>query len=535
MIEIINLGDITKIKGSEVEITDVVIGGSPCQDLSVAGKRAGLEGERSGLFMEQIRLIKEMRKKDEERSDRKANEPVRPRWMVWENVCGAFSSNGGEDFRAVLEETAKIVDETVVIPRPPKGKWTYSGCILGNDGKWSIAWRVHDAQYFGVPQRRKRISLVADFAGGDAPKVLFVGESVSRHPEQVTEKGKEVAGDTTESTGASSYTLKVRGGVEIDSRGKKAGKGALVQTELSGTLGVSQDQTLITGINGDISGCLDSSYYKGCGERNGVEREVVLGADMYNHSITGDIAVTLNASSGDSPTHSGPSVVYGVTAKGNGDAFLSEEKHTTLSSGGGEPGQGYPTVLLESNQNHATIQTNGVCTSLPAAMGEGGGYIPMVTEPMRGGQQDDVACDTENNQQAVLCIENHPTDSRIKVSETDVVQTLTSRMGTGGMNVPLIAESEQKTFKKKGHAKFKGDGQGWEETDVNDTLNTLDNCENRTPTLIAESDKGEHFKSIESHPKDSRYNLNPTDINQTIPSIMCHDSAHGGLIMENHK
>lgn len=132
-----------------------------------------------------------------------------------------------------------------------------------------------------------------------------------------------------------------------------------------------------------------------------------------------------------------------------------------------------------------------------------------------------------------MCIENHPTDSRIKVSETDVVQTLTSRMGTGGMNVPLVAESEQKTFKKKGHAKFKGDGQGWEETDINDTLNTLDNCENRTPTLIAESDRGGQFKSIESHPKDSRYNLNPTDINQTIPSIMCHDSAHGGLVMQN--
>lgn len=276
MSKIKNYGDVTKIKGSEVEITDVVIGGSPCQDLSVAGKRAGLDGERSGLFMEQIRLIKEMRNECIRQIQlRGSNEPVRPRFMVWENVCGAFSSNNGEDFRCVLEETAKIVDETVVIPRPPKGKWTYSGCVVGLDGKWSIAWRTHDAQYFGVPQRRKRISLVADFNGGGAPKVLFVGESVSRHPEQSNETGQGIAGDTKEGVGASSYTLKVRGGVEIDSRGKKAGKGALVSTELSGTLGVSQDQTLITGINGDVCGCLDSSYYKGCGERNGAEREVV--------------------------------------------------------------------------------------------------------------------------------------------------------------------------------------------------------------------------------------------------------------------
>lgn len=276
MSKIKNYGDVTKIKGSEVEITDVVIGGSPCQDLSVAGKRAGLDGERSGLFMEQIRLIKEMRNECIRQIQlRGSNEPVRPRFMVWENVCGAFSSNNGEDFRCVLEETAKIVDETVVIPRPPKGKWTYSGCVVGLDGKWSIAWRTHDAQYFGVPQRRKRISLVADFNGGGAPKVLFVGESVSRHPEQSNETGQGIAGDTKEGVGASSYTLKVRGGVEIDSRGKKADKGALVSTELSGTLGVSQDQTLITGINGDVCGCLDSSYYKGCGERNGAEREVV--------------------------------------------------------------------------------------------------------------------------------------------------------------------------------------------------------------------------------------------------------------------
>ena len=173
----LHLGDITKINGADVPAVNVIIGGSPCQDLSVAGKRAGLSGERSGLFMEQLRIIKEMRRKDIENG---AVIP-RPRYMVWENVPGAFSSNKGEDFRIVLEETAKVVEPTAAIPRPEKGKWTNAGAIVG-DG-WSIAWRVLDAQFWGVPQRRRRIALVADFGGESAPEILFERESVSRnHP-----------------------------------------------------------------------------------------------------------------------------------------------------------------------------------------------------------------------------------------------------------------------------------------------------------------------------------------------------------------
>ena len=163
-----HLLNICNINGAEVEPVGVIIGGSPCQDLSVAGKRAGLDGERSGLFMEQIRIIKEMRD---------ATNGISPRYMVWENVPGAFSSNKGEDFRIVLEETAKIADETAIIPRPDKGKWTNAGAIMG-DG-WSIAWRVFDAQFWGVPQRRRRIALVADFGGQSAPEILFE-RSVSR-------------------------------------------------------------------------------------------------------------------------------------------------------------------------------------------------------------------------------------------------------------------------------------------------------------------------------------------------------------------
>ena len=192
----IHLGDITKINGAEIEPVDCITAGSPCQDLSVAGKRAGLEGERSGLFMEQIRIIKEMRKADEQRG--RTDEFIRPRYMVWENVPGALSSNKGEDFRCVLEETARIIQEDAVIPEPPKGGWSYSGAIMG-DG-WSIAWRIHDAQFWGVPQRRKRIALVADFGGRSAPEILFVRKGLSRDSEPSKQTRQEAAGDSSEGT-----------------------------------------------------------------------------------------------------------------------------------------------------------------------------------------------------------------------------------------------------------------------------------------------------------------------------------------------
>ncbi|WP_328588174.1 DNA cytosine methyltransferase [Intestinibacillus massiliensis] len=167
-----HLGDITKISGYEVLPVDCVIGGSPCQDLSVAGKRAGLAGERSGLFMEQIRIVKEIREND--RKSGRTGNLVRPRFLVWENVPGALSSNKGEDFRAVLEEICRIADKSAVVPRPEK--WRAIGCIMGNG--YSVAWRILDAQFWGVPQRRRRIALVADFGGHAAPEILFERKGV---------------------------------------------------------------------------------------------------------------------------------------------------------------------------------------------------------------------------------------------------------------------------------------------------------------------------------------------------------------------
>ena len=173
----IQLGDVSKINGAEIPPVDIFTNSSPCQDLSIAGRRAGLDGERSGLFGEAVRITKEMRNATKQLQLREPNEPIRPRFWCWENVPGVFSSNGGEDFRAVIEEVARIKDPSVVIPRPDK--WTNSGVVEG-DG-WQIAWRILDAQFWGVPQRRRRVFLVADFGGQCAGEVLFEPKGVSWH------------------------------------------------------------------------------------------------------------------------------------------------------------------------------------------------------------------------------------------------------------------------------------------------------------------------------------------------------------------
>lgn len=229
-----HLGDITKINGAEIEAVDVITGGSPCQDLSIAGKRAGLAGARSGLFMEQIRIVKEMRAHD--KANGRTGDMVRPRFMVWENVPGAFSSNKGQDFAAVLEEIIRIAEpEAPDIEVPEKGWNTWGGYHDEVGGRWSVAWRVHDAQHWGVPQRRRRISVVADFGGDTAGEILFERKSVSRHPAESGTARERLAGNAESGT---SYAVRIRGGCD------GGGKGALVQEDKSGTLGTSNDQTI---------------------------------------------------------------------------------------------------------------------------------------------------------------------------------------------------------------------------------------------------------------------------------------------------
>ena len=201
--DMIHVGDITKLDGAKLPPVDVICGGSPCQDLSVAGLRKGLAGERSGLFMDQVRIVKEMRAEDERRGV--SDDFIRPRYLVWENVPGAFSSANGEDFRAVIEEIVHIKDSTCHVPRPDTGRWESAGAAILGD-QFSLAWRVLDAQYWGVAQRRRRIFLVADFGGLTAPKILFEQERLLGDPAESQGKGKRVtttAGNSSADSGGS--------------------------------------------------------------------------------------------------------------------------------------------------------------------------------------------------------------------------------------------------------------------------------------------------------------------------------------------
>lgn len=200
----------------------------------MAGKRLGFDDNRSVLFLDAARIIKEMRV---------ATNGMYPTFAVWENVPGAFSSNGGEDFRAVLEELARVEQQDVSIPRPSGrgGRWSKAGAIAGNG--WSLAWRQLDAQYWGVPQRRKRIALVADFRGQRAAEILFERTGLSEHPDESIKAWEVTSGSSQASPSGSdrwvnSYTLKIRSGCD------GGGKGALVQAEKSATLSTRQDQAL---------------------------------------------------------------------------------------------------------------------------------------------------------------------------------------------------------------------------------------------------------------------------------------------------
>lgn len=252
----LHLGDVSKINGAEVEPVDVLSFGSPCQDLSIAGKRAGIkhsangdeETTRSGLFMEAVRIIKEMRK---------ATNGKYPRYALWENVPGAYSSNSGEDFRIVLEELIKVVEPAAVMPAVPSGGWPYADHYSGEG--WSLAYRTFDAKSWGVPQRRRRIHLIADFSGQSAGEVLFEREGVRGYFAEGRAPWQDLASDAQDGTGAADRTADTEGGaggrlladvafppqlLKIRGGCKGGGKDPLVQIDKSATLTAQNDQTL---------------------------------------------------------------------------------------------------------------------------------------------------------------------------------------------------------------------------------------------------------------------------------------------------
>lgn len=312
-----HIGDITKIDGATIEPVWCVTGGSPCQDLSIASKRAGLAGARSGLFMEQIRVIKEMREHDRQLG--RSGELIRPRYMVWENVPGALSSNKGRDFAAVLEETIRIVEpEAPGIEVPEKG-WPTWGGYRDVDGRWSVAWRVHDAQYWGVPQRRRRIALVADFGGDTAHEILFERTGVSGDLEPRSEAGERPAGNA------------------------ESGVNPAVARSLTA--------------RADGSPCIDRGP-------NIVVAPVA--ADLYTATITGDIAATVAARTGQYGDASGPSVLCAGFKLGNSEQARSigyqEELSPTLNA---ECGGNKPTVVAPVAYGICSYTSNSMMSGNP--------------------------------------------------------------------------------------------------------------------------------------------------------------------------
>lgn len=374
-----HLGDITKISGAEIEIVDVITGGSPCQDLSIAGKRAGLAGARSGLFMEQVRIVKEMREHD--RKSGRTGDMVRPRFMVWENVPGAFSSNKGRDFAAVLEEIIRIAEpEAPDIEVPEKGWPTWGGYHDEVGGRWSVAWRVHDAQYWGVPQRRRRISVVADFGGDTAGEILFERKSVSRHP---AESGAAGEGPSTGAESGASYAVRIRGGCD------GGGKGALVQTEKSGTLGTGNDQTIFC-LQGnaidraDTTGCNGKGWREDtCYTVNTIDRPAVcagfkLGNSEQSRSIgyAEEQSPTLNAECGGNK----PAVLC-LNDQGGNVMGVSHDVSGTLRAQ--EHGH-QPSILDMSHACDVIRDCGEVAPSLQARMGTGGNQVPLTYQDVTG-------------------------------------------------------------------------------------------------------------------------------------------------------
>ena len=411
------------------------------QNLSIAGNQKGLEGEQSSLFYEAIRIIKEMRS---------ATDGLYPRIAVWENVPGAFSSNKGEDFRTVLQEFVNICEPSAVVPKVPKAGWSYYDCWHGD--RWSIAYRTFDAQFWGVPQRRRRIYLVADFRGKCAKEILFEQDSLRGYFEKgrtpwekfATYAKGSVRADDREGAkpveGVDIYNLCLTGQVArtittpsgglnehipcVVAFAQKSKAGALqTEPEMKQQTFVCEEQPITfepgilkregghiyEGVAGTIrANAGDNQLAVACGTYP------VCGADLYNGTIDKEVSCTLTASAGVSAAHSGPSVICMATQQG-GAEIRQDDKAPTLTAAAGMSGNNQPVICFHILQNPISSDTISPC----------------------------VSCGNSANGQAALgvayvMVENHPADSRVNIDDSGTCQCLTGRMGTGGGNVPMV-------------------------------------------------------------------------------------------------
>lgn len=366
-----HLGDITKISGYDAPIVNVVIGGSPCQDLSIAGKRNGLDGERSGLFMEQIRIIKEMREKDAKSG--RTGIDIRPRFMVWENVPGAFSTNRGRDFATVLEETIRIAEPEAPSVFCPADGWSCSGCFLGSG--FSIAWRVLDAQYWGVPQRRRRIALVADFGGECAPKILFERIGVQEYFESCKESWKGIARNAKNCIGTASadgFISQEKTHCEVPSR--------CPVYCLQGN-GINRADNAGCGGKGWSDG---SCYTLNCVDIPAVVFQTNMIADSGENSIFNDgNAFCFSKTTKPHSVHEAPTIIESDISPTLNTFDVGEARTNTFVVESGKSRSEHTAeqlISLGSTQSNATIISSDISPTLVARAGTVGGNCPIISK-----------------------------------------------------------------------------------------------------------------------------------------------------------
>ena len=360
--DMIHVGDITKLDGAKLPPVDVICGGSPCQDLSVAGLRKGLAGERSGLFMDQVRIVKEMRAEDERRGV--SDDFIRPRYLVWENVPGAFSSANGEDFRAVIEEIVHIKDSTCHVPRPDTGRWESAGAAILGD-QFSLAWRVLDAQYWGVAQRRRRIFLVADFGGLTAPKILFEQERLLRDPAEGQGQGKGVttaAGNSSADSGGSRVAEEKQ--VDIFAFHINQREETINLNGISGALMATTNMQMQTFVAEGMRKFESAEKKEECLCLNDQGGERM--------DVSGDITATLRAGMSGHPP-----LVMGIQQGSAGTEEIPDPALTEEAETGGNNQQ----ILFENHGIDARYTgPHEVAPTMSARYGTGGNNVPLVSD-----------------------------------------------------------------------------------------------------------------------------------------------------------
>ena len=462
-----HLGDITRLHGFEIEPVDCITGGSPCQDLSVAGQRAGLAGERSGLFLHQIRIVREMREHEQAQGRRGA--AIRPRFMVWENVAGAFSSGKpkGADFAAVLSEIVRISEpEAPSVPVPENG-WPKSGCLYDPLGRWSVAWRLHDAQFWGVPQRRARVAVVADFAGLAAPEVLFERQGLSWDPEP-----GEAPGETAPSgTGAGADETGRKHAAEVIPSHDKA-------TRFQGG-GPSRQN------DGAGNGLGIGSFGDPCPTLSTCDRHSVLAVNLSQDPIF-SLDRTPCISSGSSDHGQAMCGVLCLNDQGGDVMEVSLDKTGTLRA----QTHGHPPTVCAGFKHKAASSSGSVGfqpEQAPTLIADQTSAVLDYRPPITAFSQNQrnevrdlhdlagaLAAEPGMKQQTYV-YENHGKDARY-TGPVSVSQTVSAYFGTGGINTPFVM----------GDAVSVGNGQT-QNVSMAPVANTLDTMHDQQAVLIAHS------------------------------------------------